>query len=147
MSGRAQRLDRLLVIRRLGEELDRRTLTLALASVAQVERALDDQKIQVTDARQIAHDALDTGDRSEWLMADAQTEVAGWNTERLGVLLEARASEVPPAMAKFMESRCEHEQVKKLIENAQEVERIEEGRRAQAASDDWFLSKRLRLSR
>jgi hypothetical protein len=147
MSGRAQRLDRLLVIRRLSEELDRRTLTLALASVAEVEMALDDQKVQVVEARQTAREGLDAGDRGKWLMADAQTEVAGWNRERLGVLLEARASEVPPAMAKFMESRCEHEQVKKLIENAQEIEKIEEGRKAQAASDDWFLSRRLRLNR
>lgn len=147
MSERAKRLDRLLAIRRLSEELDRRTLSLALASVAEVETALDVQKTNLTEAKLTARRALTAGDRGEWLMADAQSEVAGWNRGRLGVLLEARASEVPPAMQKFLESRCEHEQVKQLIENAQTAERIEEGRKAQAASDDWFLSRRIRLNR
>ena len=147
MSGKARRLDRLLAIRRLGEDLDRGTLALALASVAEVEAALERQETTLADARLAARRALTAGDRGKWLMADAQTEVAGWNRGRLDVLLETRAVEVPPAMEKFLESRCEHEQVKQLVENAQQVEEIEEGRRAQAASDDWFLSRRMRTAR
>jgi Leu/Phe-tRNA-protein transferase len=147
VSGKARRLDRLLAIRRLGEDLDRGTLALALASVAEVEAALERQETTLADARLAARRALTAGDRGEWLMADAQTEVAGWNRGRLDVLLETRAVEVPPAMEKFLESRCEHEQVKQLVENAQQVEEIEEGRRAQAASDDWFLSRRMRRAR
>lgn len=147
MSGKARRLDRLLAIRRLGEDLDRGTLALALASVAEVEAALERQETTLADARLAARRALTAGDRGKWLMADAQTEVAGWNRGRLDVLLETRAVEVPPAMEKFLESRCEHEQVKQLVENAQQVEEIEEGRRAQAASDDWFLSRRMRRAR
>jgi len=147
VSGKARRLDRLLAIRRLGEDLDRGTLALALASVAEVEAALERQETTLADARLAARRALTAGDRGKWLMADAQTEVAGWNRGRLDVLLETRAVEVPPAMEKFLESRCEHEQVKQLVENAQQVEEIEEGRRAQAASDDWFLSRRMRTAR
>ena len=147
MSGKARRLVRLLAIRRLGEDLDRGTLALALASVAEVEAALARQETTLADARLAARRALTAGDRGKWLMADAQTEVAGWNRGRLDVLLETRAVEVPPAMEKFLESRCEHEQVKQLVENAQQVEEIEEGRRAQAASDDWFLSRRMRRAR
>jgi Leu/Phe-tRNA-protein transferase len=147
VSGKARRLDRLLAIRRLGEDLDRGTLALALASVAEVEAALERQETTLADARLAARRALTAGDRGKWLMADAQTEVAGWNRGRLDVLLETRAVEVPPAMEKFLESRCEHEQVKQLVENAQQVEEIEEGRRAQAASDDWFLSRRMRRAR
>lgn len=147
MSSKARRLDRLLAIRRLGEDVDRRTLALALASVAEVEAALARQETNLADARLAARSALNAGDRGGWLMADAQTEVAGWNRGRLGVLLEKRATEVPPAMEKFLESRREHEQVKQLVENAQQVEEIEEGRKAQAASDDWFLSRRMRTAR
>jgi Leu/Phe-tRNA-protein transferase len=145
VSSKARRLDRLLAIRRLGEDVDRRTL--ALASVAEVEAALARQETNLADARLAARSALNAGDRGGWLMADAQTEVAGWNRGRLGVLLEKRATEVPPAMEKFLESRREHEQVKQLVENAQQVEEIEEGRKAQAASDDWFLSRRMRTAR
>jgi Leu/Phe-tRNA-protein transferase len=147
VSSKARRLDRLLAIRRLGEDVDRRTLALALASVAEVEAALARQETNLADARLAARSALNAGDRGGWLMADAQTEVAGWNRGRLGVLLEKRATEVPPAMEKFLESRREHEQVKQLVENAQQVEEIEEGRKAQAASDDWFLSRRMRTAR
>jgi hypothetical protein len=146
VSGRAKRLERLLAIRRLSEELDRRTLGLALASVAEVEAALAVQEATLIDARRAERAALASGDRGEWLLADAQHEVAGWNRGRLNVLLQARAAEVPPAMGRFLDSRREHEQVKQLVENAQQAERVEENRRAQAAADDWFLSRRMRAA-
>ncbi len=85
-----------------------------------------------------------SGDRGEWLMADAQGEVAGWNRGRLRILLQARSAEVAPAMEKFLESRREHEQVKQLIENARLAHRSDEDRKAQAGADDWFLSRRTR---
>lgn len=147
MSGTAGRIGRLLAIRRLGEERDRRTLTQALASVAEVEAALARQETALTGARMAARRALDDGDRGGWLMADAQSEVARWNRERLGVLLERRASAVPPAMERFIESRREQEQVKHLAEGARQAAETEEGHRAQAASDDWFLSRRMRRTR
>jgi NAD kinase len=130
----------------LSEELDRRALELALASVAEVEAALARQEAMRVDARQTARAALTAGDRGEWLLADAQHEVAGWNRGRLGVLLETRAAEVPPAMERFLGSRREHEQVKQLIESARQAEQVEESRRGQAAADDWFLSKRARAA-
>ena len=147
MSGSGRRLDRLLAIRRLSEELDRNALAMVLASVHEAESAIAEQEAMQAEAKQVGRRALTTGDRSEWLMADAQNEVAGWNRKRLETLREERAKAVPPAMEKFMESRLEHEQVKKLIENARQVAEIEGGRRAQAASDDWFLSRRMRLNR
>jgi hypothetical protein len=140
-------LDRLLAIRRLSEELDRNALAMVLASVHEAESAIAGQEAMQAEAKQVGRQALTTGDRSEWLMADAQNEVAGWNRKRLETLREERAKAVPPAMEKFMESRLEHEQVKKLIENAKLAEEIEDGRRAQAAADDWFLSRRTRLNR
>ena len=147
MRGKARRLDQLLAVRRLNEDLGRRVLAQALASVAEVEAALARQETTLADARLAARRAMTSGDRGEWLMADAQTEVAGWNRGWLGVLLETRAAEVPQAMEMFLESRREHEQVKQLVENAQQVEEIEEGRRVQASSDDWFLSRRMRTAR
>ena len=146
MSRTAQRLERLLAIRRLSEELDRRTVELALASVAEVETAMVTQEATLADTRQAAHAALTSGDRGEWLFADAQHEVAGWNRGRLGALLQTRVAEVPPTMKKFLDSRREHEQVKQLVKNAQQAERVEQDRRMQAAADDWFLSKRARVA-
>ena len=144
MSGRQERLGRLLAIRRLNEELDRNTLAIALTRVAEVEAALAAQDASVAIARLAGHSALSAGDRGEWLLADAQKEVAGWNRGRLGVLLQARTEDVAPAMQRFVESRLEHEQVKQLVVDAQRVEATEEDRKAQAAADDWFLNKRAR---
>ena len=61
-----------------------------------------------------------------------------------GVFAAGAGGEVAPAMEKFLESRREHEQVKQLVENARQAARLEEDRRAQAAADDWFLSRRTR---
>jgi len=144
VSGRPERLQRLLAIRRLNEDLGRRGLQLALASVAEVNAALARQKMAQLESNLAARAALNAGDRGEWLLADAQIEVAGWNRGRLNTLLQARASEVPPATAKFLETRLEHEQVKQLVEGGQRAAQTEEDRRAQAAADDWFLSKRMR---
>ena len=142
MTRRAERLGRLLAIRRLNEDLDRGALATALARVAEVESALARQETALVESRVASRSALGAGERGEWLLADAQREVAGWNRARLRVLLQARAEEVAPATEKFLESRREHEQVKRLVEDAREAARVEEDRRAQAAADDWFLSRR-----
>ncbi|HEX9199239.1 MAG TPA: hypothetical protein VF865_06745 [Acidobacteriaceae bacterium] len=144
MSGASRRLGRLLAIRRLSEDLDRRNLQLTLASVAEVEVALARQSTVLAESRLTARAALTTGNRNDWLMADAQGEVAGWNRGRLGTLLQARMVAVAPAMEKFLGSRREHEQVKHLVEDAQKAARSEDDHRAQAAADDWFLGKRTR---
>lgn len=144
MSGRAERLHRLLAIRRLKEDLDRRSLKLALASLAEVEAGLFRQGAALVESRSMALTALSAGDRREWLMAEAQGEVAGWNQGRLQPLLRARASEASAATQKFLESHREHEQVQQLIENAQRAAKSEDDRKAQMAADDWFLSKRAR---
>jgi hypothetical protein len=144
VSDKAERLGRLLAIRRLSEDLDRRALQLAMAAVTEIEAALARQEAALEDARAKTRMALSDGDRSNWLLADAQSEVAGWNQGRLGSLLRVRAGEVAPAMERFVDSRREHEQVKQLVDNAEQAARGEEDHRAQAAADDWFLSKRAR---
>jgi hypothetical protein len=142
MSGRAERLGRLLAIRRVSEDLDRSALGLALAALAEVELEMGAQENAQAEAKVTARAALDAGDRSEWLLADAQGEVAGWNRSKLKVLLVGRAEAAVTARAKFIESRREHEQVKALVAAAEQATRIDESRRSQAAADDWFLSRR-----
>jgi hypothetical protein len=144
MSGRQDRLGRLRAIRQLCEGLDRRNLQLALAAVAEVEAAMKAQYAARMNAGTTARAALTAGDRGEWLLADAQIEVAGWNRGRLVVLQRVRASEVAPAMERFLESRREHEQVKQLVDAAKQASKIEDDRRVQATADDWFLSRRAR---
>jgi hypothetical protein len=141
MTARRDRLERLLAIRSLSEDRDRKSLELALASVAEVEAGLARQDAALADSGLAARAALSSGDRAEWLMADAQAEVTGWNRRRLRALLQTRALEVAPAMEKFLNSRREHRQVKQLLDNAQRAATLEGDRRNQAAADDWFLGK------
>ena len=144
MSDKTRRLMRLVGIRRIAEDLDRRDLELAVAAVNEVETALRATAASLLEAGQAARAALGAGERGEWLLADAQTEVAGWNRGRLGALRAQRLVAVAPAKEKFLESRREHEQVKVLVEDAKQAERVDEGRRAQAEADDWFLGRRVR---
>jgi hypothetical protein len=141
---RPERLARLVAIRRLAEDLDRRMLAQALGEVAEVERAMLRERASLDEARGMARAGLMAGDRGECLLAEAQAKVVGWNRGRLRGLLEVRSGAVAPAMEKFLESRLEHEQVKQLVEDAQREVGIEEDRRAQAGADDWFLARRMR---
>jgi hypothetical protein len=143
---RLEKLGRLLAIRRLGEDLGRRRLQLAFAAVAEVESGLADQQTALLEAGLAERNALASGDRSEWLLADAQREVAGWNRGRLRPLLQARTADVAPAMERFLASRREHAQVKQLIENARQTAGREAGRESQAEADDRFLSRRTQLT-
>jgi hypothetical protein len=144
MSGRAERLHRLLAVRRLSEDLDRRSLQVALAAVAEVEAAIASQETALRESKLALRSALSDGDRGEWLLADAQIEVAGWNLGRLKTLLCERADAVTAAMQSFLNSRLEHEQVKQLVGDAKEETRRDDDRRAQAAAADWFMSRRTR---
>jgi hypothetical protein len=145
MSERREKLGRLLTIRRLSEDLDRRSLQRASAAVAEVEAAMACQGAALAEASVAERNALASGDRGEWLLADAQREVAGWNRGRLRTLLKARTAAVAPAMERFLASRREHEQVKQLIENGRQLANSEADRKSQAEADDRFLSKRTRL--
>jgi hypothetical protein len=141
--GRVERLQRLAAIRMMTEELDRNVLRAARGAVAEVETAIDTQNSALAESKANARAALSGGDRGEWMMADAQGEVAGWNRAKLAGYLVARTEAATAAMDKVLESRREHEQVKLLVKNARVAARVEDVRRTQAAVDEWFLSKRL----
>ena len=147
MSVREKRLRRLLAIRRIGEEQERRNLQSVLALVAEVDSVLGVQLQTKAAAGAASAKALHQGNRDEWLFAEAQIEVAGWNRGRLIPLHKSREAAVGPATADFLERRCEHEQVKRLIQDIQSQQQVADGRRAQAAADDWFLAKRARRAK
>jgi hypothetical protein len=140
-------LARLLAIRRVREELDRRELQRSLSAVAEAEHALERQHTALAEARLVSRAALAEGDREEWLLADTQGAIAGWNQKRLEAVRSARAAEVPAAMTQFVESRREHEQAKHLVADAKRADQLDTDRRGQAAADDWYLSRYARAAR
>lgn len=143
MMERRQRLQRLLAIRRMGEEIERRHLQSALGSVAEVENALSQQEYAISDASEAASSALRSGNRSERLFAEVQAEVAGWNQMRLTPVLQSLRQEIASSTAAFLDRRREAEQIQQLVNNCRLELRLMEIRKAQAAADDWFLTRRI----
>jgi hypothetical protein len=147
MSAKLVRMRGLERIRRLQEEMELRELQAAMGAVAEVAVALDMDGASLVGARDAGRAALVRGDRGEWLLADAQGEVARANLEKLKVLRARREAAVPPAMARFMACRLEHEQAKSLAGEARAAELLEQARREQAAADEWALSRRAIVKR
>jgi hypothetical protein len=141
MSTKVMRLRGLARIRGLQEETERRVLERAVAAVAEVETARRKDGAALLESRGIAREALRTGDRSEWLLADSQGEVARANIDKLGGLLAKREAAVPIAMARFLACRREHEQSKVLVNAARQAELAESVRKEQATADEWVMSR------
>ena len=144
MTQRKQRLQRLLTIRRIAEGIERRNLQSAFGSLAEAEAALSQQQSAIVDAIEVASSALQSGDRAEWLFAEAQAEVGRWNRMRLAPVVESRRTEIPPVRAAFLDRRRDAEQMQQLVENNRVQQQLVENRKAQAAADEWFLAQRAR---
>jgi len=128
-------------IRKVQEDMQRRELQAAMSAVAEVSSALKKDSEAVQNAGVVRRAALERGDRKEWLLAEAQSEVARANMEKLTPLLARREAAVPAAMARFLSCRLEHEQTKVLAEAAQREVAMDQARRDQAAADEWVLSR------
>lgn len=136
-----ERLRRLQRIRRLAADQAGLELELAAASLRQAEQAQAAQGRGGREARSLARQALALGERSDWLMAEAAKEVAGWNLSRLQSVREQRAIVVEPARQRYIETHREAEQARTLLDSARTAERTRETRKEQAAVDDWFSRK------
>lgn len=141
MSQSRRRLQRLLAIRRIGEEVARQRLKSALDSLAEAQTVLSQERQVIASAGEAALSALDACDRSERLFAEAEAEVAGWNLARLASVLESRRAEIPLARAAFLDRRREAEQIEHFIQQSNIHEQLREDRNAQTAADDWFLAQ------
>jgi hypothetical protein len=118
-----------------------RELQAAMSAVAEVASALREDGEALSHSGAAGRAALGRGDRREWLLAEAQGEVARANMEKLKNLLARREAAVPPAMERFLSCRLEHEQTKVLAESAQQAADLEQAHREQAAADEWVQSR------
>ena len=138
---RPQRLQRLLAVRRVFEQVEHRKLQLALTSVMQAEAALDEQAQAIDNAKAASTNALGDCNHDEWLFAEAQVEIAGWNHARLLPILEMRRAQIPQTTADYLERHLEMQQVEHLVEHVTSLQRRDEERHAQAVSDDCLLAR------
>ncbi len=137
--GRLKRMER---IRRLSAAQARAELELATAQVRQAETLLAAQARAGALSRSQARSALGAADRGEWLLAEAAGEVAGWNMARLQTTLAERRQALQPARESYAARHRDEEQISMLVGSSEALVRQEQGRREQAAADDWFSRKR-----
>jgi hypothetical protein len=87
----------------------------------------------------------ETADEKGWLMEEAVLEFFGWKRMRLEQLREAELHRMEPMIELYTERRRELRQTEQLLEQQAVVEAMERDRRAQAATDEWFLQRKLML--
>ena len=141
MSAKLAKMRGLARIRKLQAEMERAAVTRALGAVAQVEATLRMDEQAVAESKRMSRAALGSGYRYEWLLADAQSEVAQAGLSRMGTLLQQRQVAAGAAMSDFLACRRQHEQAKALEAAAQREVALGVTRRDQAEADDWVLSR------
>jgi hypothetical protein len=87
----------------------------------------------------------EAADEKGWLMEEAVLEFFGWKRMRLEQLREAELRRMEPMIELYTERRRELRQTEQLLEQQAVVEAMERDRRAQAATDEWFLQRKLML--
>lgn len=158
-------LRRVLRFRQLAEEQARLEVERAAQLVRQVSAACERQTTREHEQRSILaeswtpqangglentrkHDAdaaipREAIEEKGWLMEEAVLEFFGWKRMRLEQLREAELRRMGPMIERYTECRRELRQTEQLLEQQATVEQMEQDRRAQAATDEWFLQRSL----
>ncbi len=117
-------------------ELSRKT-----SSLNEAETAIKGELAAVRAANVAGRAALTAGDREEWMLTDAEGEMAGWRRGQLEGLRVEREAAREVARTVYMDSRVRTEQMKSVVANMREAVEVEDGRRSQAAADDRYLTR------
>jgi len=142
MQGRLRRLKRLATLYGVVERMDSVELQRRAAAVLEAEQAIDVQRAVVRSAGFDGRGALAAGDRMGWSFAERQRQIAGWKRERLERIRVEREELSDAAREQYAASRLRSEQMKGVVDRVEARVAMEDGRRAQAAADDRFLSRR-----
>lgn len=156
----AKALRRILRFRHLAEEEARLQVERAAQLARQASAACERQTLLVHEQRSTLADSWisrenegrknkgregDSEPKGEhgWLMEEAVLEFSGWKRMRLEQLREAELLRMKPLVERYTERRRELRQTEQLLEQQAAVEAMERDRRAQAATDEWFLQRSL----
>ncbi|MGO8720113.1 MAG: hypothetical protein ACLQMO_12980 [Acidobacteriaceae bacterium] len=113
--------------------------TLAESWMPQANSGLENTETSDGDAA-IPQEAME---EKGWLMEEAVLEFSGWKRMRLEQLREAELRRMEPMIERYTECRRELRQTEQLLEQQATVEQMEQDRRAQAGTDEWFLQRSL----
>jgi hypothetical protein len=141
MRTRLHGLKRLAVLYGAVEEMHSVDLQRKMSAVREAQREIGAQHEAAQTAGLHGREALTTGDRMGWTMAETLRKTAGWKRQRLEEIRLARESLSDQAKEQYVASRLKSEQIKSVVEGVRERMESEEQRRMQAASDDRFLAR------
>jgi len=125
----------------LVEQMHSVALAQASLSAREAEIAIARQCKQMVEARCGGREALLEGDRERRALTETQQESAGVRRRLLETVRLERESRKDQAREEYALSRVKSEQMKSVVAAIRAEEELIEGRRAQAASDDRFLSR------
>ncbi len=140
-------LSRVLRLRILVEETSRLELEAESQQLRRLELKVEDAVQQAHVSREGAFDGLHRGDAESWLLEEGCCELAEWQGGRLRGLEQEQASRVAALREAFLQRRKETRQVETLLDAYNALLQIEQGRREQAALDEWFNLRRQQTNR
>ena len=141
MNSRGNVLKRIEAVYGLVELIHSTALRQASVLVDEVERAIDEQRIQSALVAQDARAALASGDRQGWVITEVQRAWSCGRGSQLQVLRLEREIVSNLARDEYRASRLRSEQVKTVVQRNDAAEVLVAGRRTQAVADDRFLSR------
>jgi hypothetical protein len=138
-----RKLDRVLRIRALLEDLSRLEFEKKIASLRFLETAAEWQRHLALSVRADALQMLagdESARRESWLMRIADAEILDWKEARLEALAQEGQGAVREAREELLARRLERRQVEALLATAARAEKKGQVRREQNLTDDWFQS-------
>jgi hypothetical protein len=133
---------RLLQVLKIQEEECRRATESARAELTRLQQALTRSTERERGGRRLVTASAASGEITDRIAGIEEARVA----ERVATALALRIAEwelvVNARQQEFLGKRIERRQAETLIDEAEALESIEAGRRAQRNVDDWFLGRR-----
>jgi hypothetical protein len=142
MQTRLQTLRRLAGLYAAVEEMHAAELRKIAGTVLDAKRAIVVEREAGRLARLEGRDALLVGDRANWMMSETRQEMAAWWRQKFEEIRIGREQLNDAAREQYVASRLKRRQIQSVSDEIAEQLEIEEGRKAQAVSDDRYLARR-----
>jgi len=142
MASRLDTLRRLAALYVAVEEMHTTELQRVTAAVLRTKNAMEGEREAMRSARLEGHGALAEGEHVNWVMSRVRQESAARRVEKLEEIRLHREELLHRAQEQYVASRLKREQIERVFDDIEERIEIEEGRRAQAVSDDRFLARK-----
>jgi flagellar export protein FliJ len=139
-----RRLDRLLRVRWLLEELAGREFSAREAETRTLEQSAASNRRRALAARSEAWGLIASQETAGWLLGLADADILDWKADRTKAAAAARKPAADAARAIWLARRLERRQLETLAAAADRVRETAGRRREQRAADDWFQSRSAR---